>query len=188
MSHIMPPTEGNASIPGPIQENRTHLKSSVENVGVPPADVRPSTSSGASPPPSPDMRREADRLKTFEKWPVAFMDPRSMSAAGFYYVNERDVRDVVRCAFCGVEVGCWEEGDDPFTDHQRWSPSCGFVSGLQVGNIPINSDGPLETSVSRSYDVCGPFVEYRPNSGSERGMLVCLHYVAICCTWNRTQL
>ena len=42
-------------------------------------------------------------------------------------------------AFSGVELGYWEQGYDPFEDHQRWSPSFGFIKGLFVGNIPIGS-------------------------------------------------
>jgi hypothetical protein len=61
-------------------------------------------------------------------------------------------------------VGCWEPGDDPFKDHQGWSPSCGFVKGLLAGNTPIGPDD----LPGRSYDVCGPFMELRPNSLPER--------------------
>jgi hypothetical protein len=138
-----------------------------------------------------NMKSEADRRRTYEKWPVPFMDKDHLSAAGFYFTNRGDV---VRCAFCGVEVGRWEEGDDAFTDHQRWSPSCGFIKGLIVGNIPIGSDGQPGTSslpssslsspsslmfsqeTTRSYDVCGPYMELRPNSGPEQGRL---HYLCI---------
>jgi len=129
-----------------------------------------------------NMKSEADRRRTYEKWSVPFMDTNHLSAAGFYFTNRGDV---VRCAFCGVEVGRWEEGDDAFRDHQRWSPSCGFIKGLRVGNIPIDSDGQPGTSSSlplssqetrRSYDVCGPYLEFRPNSGPEQGRL---HYLRI---------
>lgn len=124
-----------------------------------------------------DMKKEADRLRTYEKWPVSFMDKNDMSAAGFYFT---DREDVVRCAFCGVEVGRWEQGDDPLRDHQRWSPSCGFIKGFIVGNIPIGSDGQPGTSSSssssqetrHSYDVCGPYLELRPNSGPEQGSMM----------------
>jgi len=71
------------------------------------------------------------------------MDKNHLAAAGFYYTKWSDV---VRCAFCGVELGYWEEGDDPFKDHQRCSPSCGFIKGLFVGNIPIGSGNLPETS------------------------------------------
>jgi len=132
-----------------------------------------------------NMKSEADRRRTFEDWPVAFMDTNRLSAAGFYFTNRNDV---VRCAFCGVEVGRWEEGDDAFREHQRWSPSCGFLKGLRVGNIPIASDSQPGTSsssssllplssqeTSRSYDVCGPYMELRPNSGPEQGRLPACH-------------
>ncbi|KDR09161.1 baculoviral IAP repeat-containing protein 3-like [Zootermopsis nevadensis] len=179
MSHVMSPNGVNAALPVPVEKNRPQLISSVDS---PPADVTPSSSTApcSSLPQHPvikmwaslNMKSEADRLKTYEKWPVLFMDPHALSAAGFYY-TKRD--DMVECAFCGVLVGRWEEGDDPFTDHQRWSPSCGFVRGFPVGNIPINSDGHPETQGSRSYDVCGPFLEFRPNSGSERAVSSGVH-------------
>jgi hypothetical protein len=65
---------------------------------------------------------------------------------------------VVRCAFCGGEVGQWE-GDDAFKDHQLWSPFCAYVKGLFVGNIPA----PPETSQqqrSSGNDVCGSYIEH----------------------------
>jgi len=37
------------------------------------------------------------------------MDANELAAAGFYFTNWSDV---VRCAFCGVQVGRSEEGDD----------------------------------------------------------------------------
>jgi hypothetical protein len=123
-----------------------------------------------------NMKSEADRRKTYERWPVSFMDTNHLSAAGFYYTNQGDV---VRCAFCGVEVGRWEEGDDAFRDHQRWSPSCGFIKGLVVGNIPLGSEGQPGTSACQEAvsgnDVCGPHMEFRPFSGPEQGRLRYLH-------------
>jgi hypothetical protein len=130
------------------------------------SDRTPVTSTASS---AWNLKREADRLKTYEMWSVPFMDPHRLAAAGFYSINQGDV---VRCAFCGVEVGRWEEGDEPFKDHQRWAPSCGFVRGMQVGNIPISEDGlaegPSSQEVSGGCDVCGPHMEIRPNSGPER--------------------
>jgi len=55
-----------------------------------------------------------------------------------------------------VELGHWQ-GDDPFEENQRWSPSCVLIKGL-VGNIPIDS-GDMPTSSrqqpARSYDLNG---------------------------------
>lgn len=83
----------------------------------------------------PQFNYERERLKSFENWPVSFLSPSVMAAAGFYFLKREDV---VRCAFCGVEVGCWVEGDDPMQDHERWSPSCRFVRKLPVANVPLN--------------------------------------------------
>jgi hypothetical protein len=63
-----------------------------------------------------------------------------LAAAGSYFTNQSDV---FRCAFCGVEVGHRDEGDDASKEHQRWSPSCGFGKGLCVGNTPnLSNDQP----------------------------------------------
>jgi hypothetical protein len=68
--------------------------------------------------------KEADRLRTYDRWLVSFMNTNDMAAAGFYFT---DREDVVRCAFCGVDVGRFDHGHDPLRDHKRWSPSCGFI-------------------------------------------------------------
>jgi hypothetical protein len=124
-----------------------------------------------------NMKNEADRLKTFEKWTVPFMDKNHMVFAGFYFTNRSDV---VRCAFCGVQVGCWEEGDDDFIEHRRWSPSCEYIRGLFAGGIPICSENqpgassPRETA--RSNDVCGPYMEMKPYSRPERSKYNSLYF------------
>lgn len=194
----MPPNGTTSTLLMSADHTNTHVKSGMDATDSPPTDLTlaTSTTSASAPldvstpplPPlqpgdrnmqKPNMKSEADRRRTYERWPVPFMDTNLLSAAGFYYTNKGDV---VRCAFCGVEVGRWEEGDEPFRDHQRWSPSCGFVKGLMVGNIPVGFDGQPGTSssslyqeTSHSYDVCGPYLEFRPNSGPERGRLHYMH-------------
>jgi E3 ubiquitin-protein ligase XIAP len=115
------------------------------------------------------MKSEANRLKTYDTWAVPFMDVNRLAAAGFYFTNWCDV---VCCAFCGVEVGCWEAGDDPLKDHHRWSPFCTFVKGLLAGNIPIGPDD----RPGSSNDVCGSFMEYRLNSLPERCKYIRLYF------------
>lgn len=173
----------------PVAPVKPSMDPSAPNLTLATSTASASASLDVGPtPPSPlqpgnrnmNLKSEADRRRTYEKWPVPFMDTNHLSAAGFYFTNRRDV---VRCAFCGVEVGQWEEGDDALRDHQRWSPSCEFIRGLRVGNIPVGSDGQPGTSsssslplssqeTSRSYDVCGPYMELRPNSGPEQGSMM----------------
>jgi len=63
-----------------------------------------------------NFKSEVDRRNTFKYWHVPFMDVYQLAAAGFFFTNRGDV---VRCAFCGVEVGYWVEGDDAFKDQLR---------------------------------------------------------------------
>ena len=116
-----------------------------------------------------NLKSEADRCKTFKTWCVSFVDATLLGAPGFYFPNWSDV---VCCAFCEVQVGSWEVGDDAFKEHQRWSPSCSFVKGLCVGNFPIRSNDQPETSSSQQpYNSCDVYtyhMQYRLNSRSER--------------------
>lgn len=80
------------------------------------------------------LNYERERLKTFKDWPVMFLKPKILAAAGFYFLKREDV---VKCIFCGVEIGQWQRGDIPMEEHLKWSPSCGFVLHLSVGNVPI---------------------------------------------------
>ena len=95
-----------------------------------------------------NVKSEAISRQTFHNWPVQFIDKNHLAAAGFYYT---DLKDVVCCAFCEVQLGQWKQEDDPFKEHQRWSPSCGFIKGLFVGNISAGSTNQKSTG---SRDVC----------------------------------
>jgi len=44
-----------------------------------------------------------------------------------------------RCAFCDNCVGDWEVGDIPLEEHAKLFPMCGFIRGLSVGNISMQS-------------------------------------------------
>lgn len=83
-----------------------------------------------------NLQDESNRLKTFENWPVNFIDKNQLALLGFYYRNQSDL---VKCFFCGVEIGVWEEGDDILTDHIRWAPRCELINGTDTHNIPINA-------------------------------------------------
>lgn len=82
-----------------------------------------------------DLNIEANRLKTFDNWHVAFIDKHQLALLGFYYYGPSDM---VKCYFCGVEIGMWEEGDDALTDHMRWSPNCNLIRRSATNNVPIN--------------------------------------------------
>ncbi|KZC11009.1 PREDICTED: death-associated inhibitor of apoptosis 1 [Dufourea novaeangliae] len=113
-----------------------------------------------------DYRFELARLQSFENWPVSYIEPAKLAAAGFYYTGEGDK---VRCFECYVEICQWVEGDNPMVDHQRWSARCRFIRKMNCGNVPIGADpSTVLPPRPRSRDVCGPYgVEYRPTSGPD---------------------
>lgn len=80
---------------------------------------------------------ETNRLRTFDNWNVPFIDKHRLALLGFYYYGPRDL---VKCYFCNVEVGMWEEGDDILADHMKWSSSCSFICRRHTNNIPIDEN------------------------------------------------
>lgn len=104
-----------------------------------------------------DLTLEADRLTTFNHWNNNYVTPESLAKAGFF---SKYSTDVVTCAFCGVEIGNWEEGDEPFEDHRKWSPTCRFITEQTTAEIARSF-----RSLS-GQDVCGT-TEYFPNSFPE---------------------
>ena len=36
-------------------------------------------------------------------------------------------QDFVRCFHCGIGLRNWEEDDDPYVEHGRWSPNCQYI-------------------------------------------------------------
>jgi len=115
-----------------------------------------------------NLKSEADRRKTYETWRLPFMDANQLAAAGFYFTNQSDI---VRCVFCGAEISCWTEGDVALKEHRGCSPSCSFVKGLCVGNLPILSNGKPEKShqqPTQGHGMCGSNYELRLNSLPER--------------------
>lgn len=84
-----------------------------------------------------ELNIEANRLKTFEQWNVPFICKNQLALLGFYYFGPSDM---VKCYFCGVEIGLWEDGDDVLTDHMRWSPSCSLIRRQETNNVPIDAE------------------------------------------------
>ncbi|XP_076660123.1 death-associated inhibitor of apoptosis 1-like [Halictus rubicundus] len=111
-----------------------------------------------------DYRFEQARLQSFENWPVPYIiEPKRLTAAGFYYTGEGDK---VRCFECNVKICPWEEGDNPMVDHQRWWARCRFIRKINCGNVPIELD-PNTVSSPRLKSKSPYGVEYRPTSGPD---------------------
>lgn len=65
------------------------------------------------------------RIATYTTWPgdVA-QTAEQLAEAGFYYAGSGDQ---VRCFHCDGGLSKWDPSDDPWIEHARWFPECGFV-------------------------------------------------------------
>lgn len=65
------------------------------------------------------------RMNTFVNWPDDLIQTSDVLAqAGFYYEG---LGDQVRCFHCDGGLKHWDPQDDPWTEHARWFPNCGFI-------------------------------------------------------------
>lgn len=74
----------------------------------------------------PKYSRTDIRLSTYTAWPGNIpQTPEDLAEAGFYYVGSDDQ---VRCFHCDGGLRRWDPSDDPWVEHARWFPTCGFVT------------------------------------------------------------
>lgn len=95
---------------------------------------------------------ENERLATFDKWPLDFIDKEILAKTGFYYIGKDDN---VICIFCGVEIGSWERGDNPIEEHRKFSPQCKLLQRL------TRTDSVMR-KLPRSENECGCVLGRRP--------------------------
>lgn len=111
------------------------------------------------------FHREDERLKTYENWPLNFLDPNELARSGMFYMGESDK---TKCYFCEVEIGRWEREDQPVPEHLRWSPNCPLLRRRTTNNVPINAELLERTLPAPSYDICGANdIEIRRNAFAE---------------------
>lgn len=82
------------------------------------------------------LKREAMRFKTYQNWSFTGIQPNILAKAGFYFFNQEKT---VQCVFCLGIIWDWDPTHDPFVEHKRHFPTCPFVLGLPVGNVPIDT-------------------------------------------------
>ncbi|XP_046401534.1 baculoviral IAP repeat-containing protein 6 [Ischnura elegans] len=87
------------------------------------------------------MFSEAARRETFGRWPhmnYKWALPDQMAQAGFYHQPSSTGDDRAMCFTCNVCLVCWEPTDEPWSEHERHSPSCPFVKGEYTQNVPLS--------------------------------------------------
>ncbi|XP_041654969.1 baculoviral IAP repeat-containing protein 7 [Cheilinus undulatus] len=101
----------------------------------------------------PQMRKEGERIQTFHNWPAdAPVTSGELAKAGFFFLGSGDK---VQCFCCGGILRCWVHGDSPAEEHKKHFPTCSFILGQAVGNIPLQTgssdsvDGQLLSQLQR---------------------------------------
>nr|XP_022908652.1 baculoviral IAP repeat-containing protein 6 isoform X2 [Onthophagus taurus] len=99
------------------------------------------------------MASEAIRRETFTHWP--HMDykwalPDQMAQAGFYHQPNSSGDDRAMCFTCSVCLVCWERTDEPWSEHERHSPTCPFVMGEYTQNVPLS----VTYATNPAFDAC----------------------------------
>lgn len=59
-------------------------------------------------------------------------------------------QDFVRCFHCGIGLRNWEDDDDPYVEHCRWSPNCQYMK-LKKGQAFIDA---VQEAVRKVQLVC----------------------------------
>uniref|UniRef100_A0A672HBQ8 Baculoviral IAP repeat containing 5b n=1 Tax=Salarias fasciatus TaxID=181472 RepID=A0A672HBQ8_SALFA len=70
------------------------------------------------------------RELSFVDWPFredCNCTPEKMAQAGFIHCPTDHEPDVARCFYCLIELEGWEPDDDPWSEHEKRSPNCGFL-------------------------------------------------------------
>ncbi|KPP70224.1 hypothetical protein Z043_110965 [Scleropages formosus] len=78
-----------------------------------------------------EMYSYEKRLQTFTEWPFredCQCTPEQMAKAGFVHCPSENEPDVVCCFFCLKELEGWEPEDNPWSEHIKRSPNCGFLT------------------------------------------------------------
>lgn len=120
----------------------------------------PPSSQPMSVTPSDGLNKEVNRLATFTRWPVAFIDKNRLAMIGFYYIGPSDI---VKCFFCGLEIGSWEPDDDLVEEHLKHMPGCRLLRGRETSNEPIDAEALKRILPQISYDTCG-IMDIRPDA------------------------
>ncbi|KAF3491234.1 uncharacterized protein GIQ15_00751 [Arthroderma uncinatum] len=89
-----------------------------------------------------ELQTVAGRLATFDvahhgkaestTWPYTTPSPDELAHAGFHYTPTALSPDNTTCFLCERSLDGWEEGDDPFAEHLRFSPQCGWAIIMNI--------------------------------------------------------
>ncbi|KAL4233263.1 hypothetical protein ACF0H5_007947 [Mactra antiquata] len=80
-----------------------------------------------------DWGDEYKRIRSFRGWPTQMTQtPIELAKAGLLYMGKGDR---CKCFWCGGELYDWELQDEPWEEHAKWFPHCGYVRAMKGDNF-----------------------------------------------------
>lgn len=127
------------------------LKQNVGNVPIQTQTSQPGTSQGARQVARfPEYSKPAAREGTFRDMPQSMTQSiDELVEAGFFYTGQDDC---VRCFHCGIFIRNWEPGDDPWSEHRHWSPTCVFIKSKPESKESIEITPVMKRVLSMGYE------------------------------------
>ncbi|KAI0398545.1 hypothetical protein F5Y17DRAFT_8070 [Xylariaceae sp. FL0594] len=89
------------------------------------------------------------RAQKGPSWPSAQLNPETFARAGFFYQPQEGNLDNTVCFLCCKNISGWDEDDNPFEEHLRLSPHCGWaiVAGIETGLGDYALDDPTSSEM-----------------------------------------
>nr|CAB3225573.1 ZF(RING)-14 zinc finger protein [Phallusia mammillata] len=83
-----------------------------------------------------DLRKESERIRTFEHWPneTPTVSSNDLARSGFFYLGNLDR---VQCFSCAGVLRNWNYGDNVQAEHRRHFPHCRLVQGAEERNVVL---------------------------------------------------
>ncbi|CAC5378826.1 BIRC2_3 [Mytilus coruscus] len=74
----------------------------------------------------PNYESSQSRKDSYFDWPAnrSSLHPYDLSECGLFFTH---FEDCVRCFQCGIGLRNWEEDDNPWVEHARWSRKCQYL-------------------------------------------------------------
>lgn len=85
--------------------------------------------------------------RLFSRWAL----PDQMAQAGFYHQPNSSGDDRAMCFTCNVCLVSWERTDEPWSEHERHSPTCAFVMGEYTQNVPLSVTLATNPAIDATY-------------------------------------
>ncbi|XP_024232380.1 baculoviral IAP repeat-containing protein 5b isoform X1 [Oncorhynchus tshawytscha] len=127
------------------------------------------------------------RLQSFADWPFreeCQCTPEMMATAGFVHCPSVNEPDVACCFFCLRELEGWEPEDNPWSEHIKRSPNCGFLAMKKdFGELTVAEFYHLEQERLRIYIVCHQPYMYINSTKKEMSSLFTFHRARVVTEW-----